>query len=212
MDKPRLIAAPDDIHPIIRPGALSSRARLALNGELANPVDLLAELFASDVPIERDVRDMLVRALSEQLTPAIAKGSIVASALDRAGPLMPEHRRLRVVGNIGRESEAEQYDTRKRWIELAKDFIASGLSAPEYLASGRLGILPDEVNLLDNANAFYRNFERWKSSDLVPDMPLSPWEEDDEPQMEGAFCEWVIENKLLKNRDLTTAIVRRVRG
>ncbi|MBH1944428.1 hypothetical protein I5L01_09300 [Erythrobacter sp. YJ-T3-07] len=119
---------------------LNTRAVLALDGYQAQPQVSLIELLVSGVEISTEVRERIAEALAGTNA---------------------NHPRLLFAGGVGPKSAGGLIDQRRAWLALADDFLASELSQPAYLKSGRMGIDQRQRKLLQDAIAFHRMMLTW---------------------------------------------------
>lgn len=129
--------------------AYETRARGALRFGMSNPGRVLIEYLRSDQPITREFRDDLAAAIAGTLEDG------VTVEFPGTGPLSP-------VGI---------YETRMKWLKLARDFYASGLTQEKFRYSGKWD---EEISKskLEEALRFYKEFEGWFSEAKDTDPKL----------------------------------------
>lgn len=191
-------------------GALNRRALSALDGEFADPSTAIIELLASDVPVSREVRDALVRSLSESAPTSTLQGGVVSAALERAGEseLPIPHLAFARKGGAALDGKGEKsfggmIDRRRDYLDLARQYRQSNLGFQQFLDSGRHGLDSRQRNKLAAAVKFAECFERWRASEWA-EYP-SVWVDADDLTfaLEKRFCEWVVERNLLIPQQLS---------
>lgn len=174
---------PEDLAPKHRASALNARVQGALRGDNNYLAGALCELLESGAEIALETRAMLVEAIRGDSDPPVT---------------------IRFVG-VGEKSSAGMIATRRRWLDIAREFHASGLTQGAFLDSRGAGLQRDSENLLQKAVAFYQAYRQWVETD--PDelcglgghcVDQKEW-----ALLSGAvFCEFAVDNGLLTSKDL----------